>query len=104
MSIIVGRKHGNGYHDSVYCRINVEYSEKFKDLLDYEQRQLKEHSGVIYEREFIASWIKRICIKCPLTYPRKYLEKQGNIFVCPECGLKKIPKGVAYREGKKANG
>ena len=104
MSISVGRKHGNGYHDSVYCKIQVEFSEKFKDLLDYEQHQLEDHSIVIYERDFVPSWIKRMCVRCPATYPSKYMEKQGNIFVCPECGLIKIPKGVAYREGKKENG
>lgn len=99
MSIIVGRKHGNGYHDSVYCKINVEFSEKFKDLLDYEQRQLEEHSGIIYKRDYVPSWIERVCVRCPAMYPPKYMKKQGNIFVCPECGLIKIPKGVEYKEG-----
>ena len=104
MSISVGRKHGNGYHDSVYCKISVKHSQSFRDLLEYEYNQLRETSGVIYEREFVPSWIERICIKCPVTYPSKYMEKQGNIFVCPECGLIKIPKGVEYEEEEKKDG
>ena len=104
MSITFGRKHGNGYHDSIYCKITVRHSQSFRDLLEYEYSQLREHSGVIYERELVPSWIERICIKCPATYPPKYMEKQCNIFVCPECGLIKTPKGVAYKEEKKENG
>ena len=104
MSITIGRKHGNGYHDNVYCKITFKHSQRFKDLLEYEYSQLKEHSGVIYERDFVPSRVKRICIRCPVTYPRKYMEKRGDIFVCPECGLKKIPKGVEYKGEKKEDG
>jgi len=99
MSILVGRKHGNGYHDSVYCKITVNHSQSFRDLLEYEHNQLKEHSGIIYERDYFPSWIKRVCIRCPTTYPQRYMEKKGAIFECPECGLIKIPKGVAYKNG-----
>lgn len=104
MSITVGRKHGNGYHDNVYCKIIVKHSKSFRDLLEYESNQLKEHSGVIYDRDFVPSWIKRVCMQCPVTYPRKYMKKKGDIFVCLGCGLIKVPRGVEYKKEKKENG
>jgi len=97
MSIIIGRKHGNGYHDNVCCKISVNFSKKVKDLREKERNQLEKHSGVIYEHDYFPSWVKRVCIRCDLTYPLTYMEKQENIFVCSECGLIKVPKGVDYK-------
>jgi len=99
MSIKVGRAHGNGYHDSVVRKITVKLSKGFYDLLEYEMNQLEQNGNVIYERDYCASFIKRICIKCPISYKngkREYMEKQGKIFACTHCGSIKVPKGVEY--------
>ena len=99
MSIKVGRAHGNGYHDSVMRKITVKLSKGFYDLLEYEMSQIEQNGNIIYERDYCPSFIKRICVKCPISYKngkREYMEKQGEIFVCNHCGSVKVPKGVEY--------
>ena len=99
MSIKVGRAHGNGYHDSVVRKMTVKFSEGFNDLLEYEIIQLEQNGGVIYERDYCTSFIKRICIRCPISFKdgkQEYMEMRGEIFVCPHCGQIKVPKGVEY--------
>ena len=105
MSVKVGRAHGNGYHDSVVRKITVKLSKGFYDHLEYELNQLEQNGNVIYEREYCQSFIKRICIRCPISFKdgkREYMAKRGHLFVCPHCGLVKVPKGVEYnnKEGK----
>jgi len=99
MLIKVGRAHGNGYHDSVVRKITVKLSKGFYDLLEYELIQLEQNGNVVYERDYCASFIKRICFRCPISFKdekREYMEKRGELFVCPHCGLVKVPKGVEY--------
>jgi len=99
MSIKFGRAHGNGYHDSVVRKITVKLSKGFYELLEYEMSQLETNGNVIYERDYCQSFIKRICIRCPISFKdgkREYMEKRGELFVCPRCGLVKVPKGVEY--------
>lgn len=102
MSIIYGRKHGNGYHDNVYQKITVKHSKAFNNLIDYEFEQLEKHGNIIYEKNSNPSWIKRVCIVCPTSYKdgkKEYMEKQDNgTFKCVKCGLIKIPKGVDYKD------
>ena len=105
MSIKFGRAHGNGYHDSVVRKITVKLSKRFYELLEYEINQLEQNGDVIYERDYCESFIKRICIRCPISFKdgkREYMEWRGEILVCSRCGLVKVPKGVEYNcEGGK---
>ena len=99
MSIKVGRKHGNGYHDSIYQKITLKFSKEFYDLKKYEMEQLDQNGNVIYERDYNSDSIARVCLRCPTRYNNgqiEYMEKQGEIFVCIRCGLVKVPKGVEY--------
>jgi len=99
MSIKFGRAHGNGYHDSVVRKITVKLSKGFYELLEYEMSQLETNGNVIYERDYCQSFIKRICIRCPISFKdgkREYMEKRSELFICPQCGLVKVPKGVKY--------
>jgi len=89
MSIKVGRAHGNGYHDSVVRKITVKPSKGFNDLLEYELNQLEQNGNLIYERDYCASFIERTCAKCLISFKdgkREYMEKRGELFVCPHCG------------------
>lgn len=95
----IGRKHGNGYHDSVTQKITVKLSKGFYDLIEYEMEQLERNGNVIYERDYNSDSIARVCLRCPTSYKNghiEYMEKQGEIFVCTRCGLIKVPKGVDY--------
>lgn len=97
MLIQVGRKHGNGYHDSVTQKITVKFSKGLYDLIKYEMEQLERNGNVIYERDYNSDSIARVCLRCPTSYKNgyiEYMEKQGEIFVCTRCGLIKVPKGV----------
>ena len=107
MSIKVGRAHGNGYHDSVVRKITIKRSKGFNDLIEYELNQLEQNGNVIYEQDYCASFIKRICVQCPISFKdgeREYMEKQGEFYVCDRCGLIKVPKGVGYKKVVKENG
>ncbi|NVM44107.1 MAG: hypothetical protein HWN79_04230 [Candidatus Lokiarchaeota archaeon] len=99
MSIKFGRAHGNGYHDSVVRKITVKLPKASYDRIEYEISQIEQNGDVIHEREYHQSFIKRICIRCPISYKdgkREYMEKRGDLFVCSHCGLIKVPKGIEY--------
>jgi hypothetical protein len=98
MSIVYGRRHGNGYHGNVYQKITVKHSERFYDLLEYEINQMERNNGIIYERDFNPSWIARVCIRCSTLYPREYMElNERGVFECSRCHLIKVPTGVDYK-------
>ena len=105
MSIKYGRAHGNGYHDSVVRKITVKLPKAFYERLEFEISQIEQNGNVIYERDYCQSFIKRICIRCPISFKDgkwEYMEERGEMFECPRCGLIKVPKGVEYgREGGK---
>ena len=107
MSIRVGRAHGNGYHDSVVRKMTVKPLKGFDDIFEYELSQLEQNGNIIYERDYCASFIKRICVRCPISFKdgeHEYMEKRGDVYVCNRCGLIKVPKGVGYKKVVKENG
>lgn len=88
-----GRAHGNGYNDHVTQKITFIPSKGFNDLFEYEQAQLAEHPGYINEKDYTLSWIERTCVN-PNCNTFENMEKKGDIYVCKNCGCKKIPKEV----------
>ena len=90
MPHIFGRKHGTGVHSHTYTKVEYKESKRVKNLREYEQEQIEEHSGYILEREFHSDSVVRACPNCF----RTYMVKENEVYVCKKCNLKKIPVGV----------